>query len=108
MGGVYRIQFFFGFLYFFYIYKAPKCGFHALVVYVTTFGATAAQQFTTHFAWFWEVRAYSTQRPTSRHQCPSSPILLAVEARSVVRLPGSSNTQPDMLLSSHAEEAHPS
>ena len=51
---------------------------------------------------------YSTQRPTSLHQCPPSPILLAVEARSVVRLPGSSNTQPDMLLSSHAEEAHPS
>ena len=24
MGGVYRIQTFFGFLYFFYIYKAPK------------------------------------------------------------------------------------
>ena len=24
MGGVYRIQSFFGFLYFFYIYKAPK------------------------------------------------------------------------------------
>ena len=51
---------------------------------------------------------YSTQRPTSLHQCPPSPILLAVEARSVVRLPGSSNAQPDMLLSSHAEEAHPS
>ena len=25
MGGVYRIQTFFGFLYIFYIYKAPKC-----------------------------------------------------------------------------------
>ena len=51
---------------------------------------------------------YSTQRPTSLHQCPPSPILLAVEYRSVVRLPGSSNAQPDMLLSSHAEEAYPS
>ena len=31
MGGVYRIQTFFGFLYFFYIYKAPKHGkFHIL------------------------------------------------------------------------------
>ena len=33
MGGVYRIQTFFGFLYFFYIYKAPKSvGFRKLQV----------------------------------------------------------------------------
>ena len=34
MGGVYRIQTFFGFLYLFYIYKAPKSTFCQLLTHI--------------------------------------------------------------------------